>query len=29
LNEPALNQPPAAMASGKSAAGDANRPAAQ
>jgi Subtilase family len=29
LNEPALNQPPAAMASDKSALGDANRPAAQ
>jgi hypothetical protein len=29
LNEPALNQPPAAMASDKSALGNANRPAAQ
>jgi subtilisin family serine protease len=29
LNEPALNQPPAAMAAEKSAAGEANHPAAQ
>src|ERR1700704_6430498 len=29
LNEPAVNQPPAAMASDKSALGDAHRPAAQ